>query len=40
MVKRKGSNVIEKIKVEIGVGDVEFVEIIKGLNPGDEVFKL
>ena len=31
---------IEKIKVETGVGDVEFVEITKGLNPGDEVFKL
>jgi multidrug efflux pump subunit AcrA (membrane-fusion protein) len=40
LVKRKGSDKKEKIKVSTGVGDVEFVEILQGLSPGDEVFKL
>ena len=40
LVKRKGSDEKEKIKVRTGVGDVEFVEILQGLNPGDEVYKL
>jgi multidrug efflux pump subunit AcrA (membrane-fusion protein) len=39
LVKRKGSDKKEKIKVKTGVGDVEFVEILQGLNPGDEVYK-
>ncbi len=40
LVKRKGSDKKEKIKVSTGVGDVEFVEILQGLQPGDEVYKL
>jgi multidrug efflux pump subunit AcrA (membrane-fusion protein) len=40
LVKRKNSDTKEKIKVSTGVGDVEFVEILQGLNPGDEVYKL
>ena len=40
LVRRKGSDVKEKIQVKTGVGDVEFVEILGGLQPGDEVFKL
>jgi multidrug efflux pump subunit AcrA (membrane-fusion protein) len=39
IVKRKGSKKKEKIQVELGVGNVEFAEIIKGLGPEDEVFK-
>lgn len=40
LVKRKGSDKKEKIQVKTGVGDVEFVEILGGLQPGDEVYKL
>ena len=39
-VKRKGAKEKEKIKVQTGVGDVEFVEILNGLQAGDEVYKL
>jgi len=38
-VKRKGSETKEKILVKTGMGDVEFVEILEGLKPGDEVYK-
>jgi HlyD family secretion protein len=39
ILKRKGQGKKEKIKVELGVGNVEFVEILSGLSPEDEVFK-
>ena len=37
VIKQKGKKA--KIKVELGVGNVEFVEVLKGLNPEDEVYK-
>jgi multidrug efflux pump subunit AcrA (membrane-fusion protein) len=39
IVKRNGQGKKEKIKVELGVGNVEFVEILKGVSPEDEVYK-
>lgn len=39
LVRRAGKGKKEKIRVETGVGNVEFVEIISGLKPEDEVFK-
>ena len=39
IVKRKGEGKKEKIKVDLGVGNVEFVEVLKGVGPEDEVFK-
>lgn len=39
IVKRNGEGKKEKIKVEVGVGNVEFVEVLKGLGLDDEVYK-
>jgi len=39
IVKKKGEGKKEKIKVELGVGNVEFVEILTGLDMEDEVYK-
>lgn len=39
IVKRKGNGKKEKIKVELGVGNVEFVEVLNGLAIDDEVYK-
>ncbi len=39
LVRKNGSGKKEKIKVELGVGNVEFVEVLKGVGPEDEVFK-
>jgi HlyD family secretion protein len=37
VIKRSGKK--EKVKVELGVGNVEFVEVLKGLTEADEVYK-
>lgn len=39
LIKKKGSNKKEKIKVETGVGNVEFIEVIKGIALEDEIYK-
>jgi len=39
ILKRKGKGNKEKVKVELGVGNVEFVEVLSGLTPEDEVYK-
>ena len=38
-IKTRGEGKKQKIKVELGVGNVEFIEILKGLSPEDEVYK-
>lgn len=37
IVKRNGKK--EKIKIELGIGNVEFVEVLKGLKEDEEVYK-
>ncbi|HRH34912.1 MAG TPA: efflux RND transporter periplasmic adaptor subunit [Catalimonadaceae bacterium] len=37
IVKRDGKK--QKIKLELGIGNVEFVEVLNGLNPDEEVYK-
>ena len=39
LVKKGGKGKKQKIKVELGVGNVEFVEILSGLAMEDEVYK-
>ena len=37
IVKREGKK--HKIKIDLGVGNVEFVEVLKGLKEDEEVYK-
>lgn len=37
IVKRDGKK--QKIKLDLGIGNVEFVEVLNGLNPEEEVYK-
>lgn len=39
IVKKSGKGKKEKVKVELGIGNVEFVEVLNGLSLQDEVFK-
>jgi len=38
-IKRRGEGKKQKIKIDLGVGNVEFIEVLKGLSPEDEVYK-
>jgi multidrug efflux pump subunit AcrA (membrane-fusion protein) len=39
ILKRKGKGHKEKVKVQLGVSNVEFVEVLSGLTTEDEVYK-